>query len=82
MHAELFAASLAGIQHQKVHCKDVVETTISLLRGHNVLEVKYNKNAKASQYLCCYETHNTQTRIEASDQSIAYEYSKHNLVVL
>lgn len=47
-----------------------------------MLEVKYNKNAKAFQYLCCYETHNTQTRIEASNQSIAYEYSKHNLVVL
>lgn len=46
-----------------------------------MLEVKFNKNAKASQYSCCYETGQTQTLIVASDQSTAYEYSNHNLVV-
>lgn len=47
-----------------------------------MLEVKFNKNAKASQYLCCCETDDTQTLIVASDQRTAYEYSDHNLVVL
>lgn len=47
-----------------------------------MLELKFNRNAKVSQYSYFYVKENTEALIKISSQNIAYEYSNHNLLVL
>lgn len=47
-----------------------------------MLELKLNRNAKASQYSYLYVKDNTQALIKGSNQNIASEHNNHNSMVL